>query len=135
MGRTRKQKQRGGVATQSRARKAYLSTLKLKKRQGPAPTESQMRALHTAMKAIDKQHSTSAILVGRRQRSQSAKAKTGSQFKIAQQAERERGKSAWAAAAAAAQKRRNASVADLTAAFGGINPFAKKKPLSPIMEE
>ncbi len=125
MGRTRKQKQRGGVATELRARKAYLSR---KKRQGPAPTESQMRALHTAMKAINKQHSTSAIVVGRRQRPQSAKVKTASQFKIAQQAERERGKSAWAAAAAAAQKKRNASVEDLTAAFGGINPFAKRNP-------
>ena len=48
MGQTRKQKQRGGAATELRARKAYLSTLK--KRQGPAPTESQMRALHEAMK-------------------------------------------------------------------------------------
>jgi hypothetical protein len=129
MGQTRKQK--GGVATQSRARKAS----RLRKRQGPAPTESQMREMNKAMKAINKQHSTSAILVGRRQRSQSAKVKTARQFKIAQQAERERGKSAWAAAAAAAQKKRNASVADLTAAFGGINPFAKKKSLSPIMEE
>ena len=45
MGQTRKRKQKGGVATELRARKA----LTLKKRQGPAPTESQMRALHEAM--------------------------------------------------------------------------------------
>lgn len=132
MGQTRKRKQKGGVATELRARKAYLSTLR--KGKGPAPTENQLKRLKKAASQIPIGYRTSAILPGSRIRRPTAKAKTALNFKIEQNAERTRGKSAWAAARAQKAAAANASIADLTAAFGGINPFARKKPLSPTME-
>ena len=134
MGQTRKlkRKQKGGVATELRARKAYLSTLK--KRQGPPPTKNQLKRLKKAASQIPIGYRTSAILPGSRIRRPTDRVRTADNFMNEQKAERTRGKSAWAAARAARSAAANASIADLTAAFGGINPFARKKPLSPTME-
>ena len=127
-----KRKQKGGVATELRARKAYLSTLK--KRQGPPPTKNQLKRLKKAASQIPIGYRTSAILPGSRIRRPTDRVRTADNFMNAQRAVRERAKREWEAARAQKAAAANASIADLTAAFGGINPFARKKPLSPTMK-